>query len=340
MVVPAHDSGRLMADLHQTLLNLSIQNKLDVATFMHHALYHPQGYYATSKVWGRHGDYITAPDISQVFGEMVALWVLQAWQNDGAPEKVHLVELGPGNGTMMKDMLRTFTIVSDFQKALCAIHVVDVPHGNANLPLFTRYDGSVKQIQTRSSLSEIPHETDATYYIVSNEFLDALPVQQYLPDGGTQHIHWHNNTWSFVHPSHKVREVCPQAEAILSQLKRLLASNGRMIAIDYGYESTDYHTSTLQAMYQHRYVPFLSHVGQADLTSHVNWTHWMTLAGGKSQLESQGQWLVSMGAEARTAQLAQKATVSQASELWTGLARLTDPKYMGDLFKVWQWQPS
>lgn len=331
MVMSAHDSRWIMAGLHQTLLELATADKLDVATFMQHALYHPDGYYAKSTVWGKHGDYITSPDITQVFGEMVALWVMKEWEANQRPSCVQLVEMGPGNGTMIKDMLRTFRVLPDFNKALQAIHVLDIrPH---HLEILD------PRIQAHACLSEVSlMESDAACYIVSNEFLDALPVQQYLPDGIIQHIDWRNDTWEFRHPTNTVCEICPQAESIVANIKRLISLKGGMLAFDYGHTSQGYHTSTLQALHEHRYVPFLSHVGRADLTCHVNWNHWINQAGGTSTLTNQGSWLLQMGAEERTRALVKNATTSsQAHELWTALARLVDSAHMGDLFQAWTW---
>lgn len=340
-----------MADLHQTLVELSFQNKLDVATFMHHALYHPQGYYAHSNVWGGHGDYITAPHMTQVFGEMIALWVLQTWQNDGQPHNVRLVELGPGDGTLLKDMLRTFHIMPNFKKALKTIHLVDIrahklsildPRIQAHQTLEDITNGSrryTRESEITSARSTCMAESEVFCYVFSNEFFDALPVQQHLPNGIIQHIDWKNDAWHFRYSNEKVKETCPQAPNITDSLKNLMGAKGRMLTIDYGHTPSDYHNPTLQALYRHRYVPFLSHVGQADLTCHVNFDSWMNLMNGHSTISHQGEWLLNMGAEARTQQLAAKANKEQANELWTALARLTDPAHMADLFKVWEWIP-
>lgn len=332
MALFTHDRGGDVADLHQTLLALSQQNKLDVATFMQHALYHPQGYYSKTNIWGRHGDYITSPHISQVFGEMIALWVVNTWHNDGCPHRINLVELGPGNGTLMQDMLRTFRAYPNFEKALQNIHLVDIKaHNPFNNDARIRFHASIHNI--------VPNPGDVSY-VVSNEFFDALPIQQILPDGKLQHIDWHYNAWCFRHPNDNVIEDCPDTTHILQALKTLIGRQGRMLAIDYGHVSSDPHPSTLQALHQHKYVSVLSHVGEADITSHVNFHYWIEQAGGQSSLTHQGTWLRSMGAEERTAQLAQHATAKQANDLWVALARLTDPAHMGTLFKVWEWHNS
>lgn len=335
MVLLAHDCVRLMANLHQTLLNLSAANKLDVATFMHHALYHPlEGYYAKPYIWGQKGDYITAPDMTQVFGEMIALWLMQEWQNAGSPPNIHLVELGPGRGTLLKDMLTTFRIMPTFGQALQAIHLLDVR------PAFEELHTRDSRIRTYQRIQDIPNHKDAVCWIISNEFFDSLPIQQYLPDGLTQHIDaTESGGWAFRHPTERTREICNDAPMWIQEFKRLLGTQGRMLAIDYGHTSSEYEQSTLQALYQHRYVHCLTHVGQADLTCHVNWNHWLSAAGGASALIPQGQWLLSMGAEERTAQLAHKATPEEQTHLWTALARLTDPNHMGKLFQTWIWKP-
>lgn len=335
MALSTHDGLGLMAGLHQTLLALSRANKLDTATFMHHALYHPsEGYYtAQPHIWGNKGDYITAPDMTQVFGEMIALWVMQEWQQAGCPNAVHLVELGPGRYTLLRDMLRTFSAMPDFQKALEAIHLLDVRSPLQHLQTMD------PRIQTHTQIQNIPHDESAAYWIISNEFFDALPIQQHLPDGSLQHVDTGNHGWAFRHPTHQVKEICPNACMWIQEFKRLLGRNGGMLAVDYGHTYGGYGHSTLQALYQHRYVSCFTHVGKADLTCHVNWQYWLEVAGGKSQLIPQGDWLLSMGAEVRTAQLAKKGTSSESTSLWTALARLTSPQHMGKLFSVWLWKP-
>lgn len=333
MVLPTHDRIWTVADLHQTLVDLSTSNKLNVATFIHHALYHPaEGYYAKPHVWGKNGDYITAPDMTQVFGEMIALWLIQEWQQAGSPSTVHLVELGPGNGTLIRDILRTLRIIPAYEQALKAIYLLDIRPQAQEL----------KQIDPRihvyQHIHTIPTNNEAVCWIVSNEFFDSLPIQQYLPDGSLQHIDVNEQGWNFRHPTQSLREICPDAPMWIQEFKRLIGSNGNMLAIDYGYTSHNDHPSTLQALYQHRYVPCLTHVGLADLTCHVNWNHWLDLAGGTSHLIPLGEWLLSMGAEVRTTQLAQRTSREEQTHLWTALARLTNPTHMGKMFSAWIWK--
>lgn len=329
----SNDWARFMVGLQEKLISLSAQGKLDTYNFMTCALYHPtEGYYAKDQIWGRRGDYITAPDMTQVFGEMVALWVLKIWGANQKPSNVHIIELGPGRGTMMLDMLRVFSLDSQFNKALTHIDTVDVRKKHT----LEEYD---KRVQTWKTLHDVPKQPGAFCIIVSNEFFDALPIKQTLSDGNLQRIKYAEGKWGFEFSSNAVLEEAPDAYDILNDCKRLIGDRGAMLTIDYGELESGYKPSTLQAVYQHKRVSCFDYIGQADLSSHVCWDHLMQHAQGTSQLADQGDWLLNMGAEERTVQLAKKARKTQQVDLSTALARLVDKKYMGSLFKVWEWFP-
>jgi NADH dehydrogenase [ubiquinone] 1 alpha subcomplex assembly factor 7 len=319
--------------------------RLDV--FMTLALYDPtHGYYATRQPLGRGGDFVTAPDISQVFGELIGLWMAQSWHEIGAPASFKLVELGPGCGTLLADALRATARVQGFVDA-CDLHLIEAnPHLRAEQATRLRDHAP----QWHDTLDTVPH---GPCLIVANEFLDCLPVRQFIKTHG----HWHevevgaDDTGALNlglsppltappdgAPSDvDLHESAPGlATLIQSVATRLNAAPGRALIIDYG--STDGRTGhTVQALHRHTKVSPLDHIGEADLTAHVNFAA-LTLLAREAGLAvsgpfGQGDFLRALGAEARCDALI-RANPARADEVSKAVARLIDPAHMGALFKV------
>ncbi|WJS83645.1 SAM-dependent methyltransferase [Paracoccus sp. TOH] len=319
-------------------IRLSGPMRLD--DYMQLCLLHPQhGYYATRDPFGVAGDFTTAPEISQMFGEMVGLALAQAWLDQGRPAPFTLAEIGPGRGTLMADILRAIRVVPGMAAAARVVLVEASPH--------------LRRVQ-REKLGEISHVEDvsglpeAPLFLVANEFFDALPIRQFQmggqgwaervvvlgPEGGLAlGLAAVAEQPLPPAPEGTVRELCPAAGPIVATLAgRIAAHGGCAIVIDYG--GWDGQGDTFQALRRHRPEDPLAHPGEADLTAHVDFA---PLAGTAralgirvSGMLSQGEWLLRLG----IAQRAQRLAAAGDGGAMAALHRLTAPGEMGHLFKV------
>ncbi|MEM1297854.1 MAG: SAM-dependent methyltransferase [Pseudomonadota bacterium] len=304
---------------------------MTVARYMEMCLAHPEhGYYATRDPLGVAGDFTTAPEISQMFGEMIGVWVASVAPADS----FRLIELGPGRGTLMADVLRVLEQAEmrpevwlvETSPALRAEQAIRVPNAH-----------------WADRLEQVP---DGPAVILANEFLDALPVHQYLraADGWRERLVGLRDgrlTWGLSEPlpgrdaapEGAWTEKSPQADAALEQLAaRLGASPGAALIVDYGYTALDRPNGpTLQAAKDHAYADALEGPGEADLTWLVNFDRAATALGG--QVTTQGAFLAAMGIGARAQALA-SASPEEAGAVADALERLTAPEQMGTLFKV------
>ncbi len=321
---------------------------ISIDAFMAQALYDPQaGYYATQQPLGSRGDFTTSPEISQIFGELIGLWVAQSWLDLGSPSPFHLIELGPGRGTLMADMLRVCTRVPGFKAAL-RLHLVET---NPALSEAQRTALGVAPAHWHETLNDVP---DGDSFIIANEFLDCLPVRQYVR--GEQG--WHEKLVGLdegerltfglgpVMPElpacaqpddgvGAVREVAPGLPSLVETIaKRLRTGCGRALIIDYGDVSGQAGDS-LQALYRHQKIHALDHVGEADLTAHVDFSALISSAKacglGTSGPVSQRHFLQSLGIEARRDALIH-ANPHCESDLTESVERLIGEAHMGRLF--------
>jgi NADH dehydrogenase [ubiquinone] 1 alpha subcomplex assembly factor 7 len=294
------------------------------------------GYYANAQVIGRQGDFITSPEISQVFGEIIALSFVNHWHQIGCPDHVLLAELGPGRGTLMADMIRTFKQFPDFWKTL-TIYLVDVSPTLIQQQKILLGDAIIHA----PTLAAVP-ESDITF-IVANEFFDALPVEQYIYDPVTKErrerlITFNEaNKWHFI-PNAAHEQIIEASEASLTvaiEIKRRLThGDGMAIIIDYGDDCAQRTGDTLQAVYQHQRVSVFDCIGQADLSHHVDFESLeQVMTPLVTTLTTQGEFLIANGINERTEYLSQKHP-DLAANLRTGTIRMTIPSAMGSLFKV------
>jgi NADH dehydrogenase [ubiquinone] 1 alpha subcomplex assembly factor 7 len=337
---------------------ITLGGPISVATFMAEALGHPtHGYYITRDPLGTAGDFTTAPEISQMFGEMVGIWLADCWLRLGSPDPVTLVELGPGRGTLMADALRATRRVPGFHTALRLALVETSP------TLRARQATSLQGYQPHwyDSLAEVPA---GPMLLVANEFFDALPIRQFVRGthgwaerkvglgeaGALAFMLEPAPVAAALHPVFAdprippgaVAELCPAGIGIAREIgQRLATAPGAALLIDYGYAGPAI-GDTLQALRAHRMVPVLDDPGLADLTAHVDFTA-LAQAARQAGAEThpapghtidQGDWLRAMGIEARAAALTRQATVEQAQTIATALLRLTEPGQMGRLFKT------
>lgn len=328
------------------------QGSISVADYMALALAHPEhGYYRKQDPLGARGDFITAPEICQIFGEMIGVWAAQLWiQMGGGP--ISLVELGPGRGTLMADALRATKKVPEFHDSI-TIHMVETSPTLAHAQYLTlRHEHP--RVEWLDSIDQLP---DSPSIIIANEFFDALPIKQFvMTDDGVRErrVAWNEAQQEFIFtegpaglqlaksgqaiPTGTIMEQCPAARSIMRTLAaRLKTHGGAAIVIDYGYFG-DAHHDTLQALKSHQFWPVLKEPGEADLTAHVDFSTLMDIAKDAGlfvpPLVNQGEFLVRMGAQLRLEQLLKHATSTQRDPLITGLQRLISPQAMGELFKV------
>ena len=329
------------------------QGSLSITEYMELCLGHPEhGYYVKQDPFGVSGDFITAPEICQIFGEMVGVWLGEAWRRMGGGA-FSLVELGPGRGTLMADILRATKNIPDFHAA-ATIHMVETSPVLANaqyMKLREKHD----RVEWLDSIDELP--SHAPILLIANEFFDALPIRQLVQaeDGVRERrIGWNeeNEALEFklgppglslakgdqVIAEGTVMEQCPAARSIMRDIAGRIADNdGAALVIDYGYMG-DAHRDTLQAVKEHNFHSVLENPGNADLTAHVDFTALLHTAQAEGVCTygtiGQGTFLKNMGAEVRLNMLQKEAPPEVAEQLATGLERLISPQAMGDLFQV------
>jgi NADH dehydrogenase [ubiquinone] 1 alpha subcomplex assembly factor 7 len=326
---------RLRAEIAQT-------GPLTVAQYMHRCLHDPRdGYYATRPALGAEGDFITAPLVSQMFGELLGLWALEVWQRMGSPERVRLIEVGPGDGTLMSDMLRAAKVAPAFGAA------TDVWLVEASEPLKAAQRGRLGDVHWAADLSQVPR--GAPVILIANELLDCLPTHQFVrtdkgwaermvgisKDGLTFGLKQASGI-SIEAPEGAVLETSAAQEVFGQTVAELIArEGGAALLIDYGRKEPGF-GDTLQAVKGHEKVDPLACPGEADLTVHVDFSAVMAAArkaGVEAAILTQGDFLRRLGIEQRAGALA-KASPDRAQTIARQLDRLVSPDQMGELFKA------
>lgn len=288
---------------------------------------------------GSQGDFITAPEISQLFGEMLAFWCIAQWQEAGMPKSLHLIELGPGRGTLMQDILRIGGRQEGFLESLTVSYVEICP------PLLEQQRqvlGEFPFVYWYPSLSEVPKGADFTI-VIANEFFDTLPVRQFI--GHEERMVRYSeqeNTLIFSPPGNPktVKETCPAAEEIMHEIMQHLKP-GVALIIDYGDDTPPESRfgDTLQALFQHKPVNVLQSLSFADLSHQVDF-HKLCGIATNFRFQPQGNFLLKLGIEHRLEKLINIASPEQRFGLTTGATRLVAPTEMGQRFKVlevFQW---
>lgn len=325
---------------------------ITVEEFMAQALGHPDfGYYMGRDPFGQAGDFTTAPEISQMFGELIGLWCALVWQSMGAPPRVVLAEMGPGRGTLMADLLRAVKALPPFAAAL-EVHLIETSPALVNRQRQTLAGYAVTW---HVRFDDVPE--DAPLLLVTNELFDALPIRQLekvdglwrermvglAPSGGFVFTLGEAVTDPPLAPAvldaadGSLAEICPAGRDLARAVARRLArQGGAALIVDYGHAQSAA-GDTLQALKGHRFHPVLTEPGGADLTAHVDFQALAEAAEGLARVHGpvpQGRFLARLGLEERTRMLMQHATPAQAADLAKGARRLIDPAEMGTLFKV------
>jgi NADH dehydrogenase [ubiquinone] 1 alpha subcomplex assembly factor 7 len=311
---------------------IEAEGPMPLDRYMSLCLGHPQhGYYMTRDPFGAAGDFTTAPEISQVFGEMIGVWCVNAWQSLGSPSPFALVELGPGRGTLMADLLRAAKAAPEFLAAV-EIHLVEMS------PVLQKMQQETlgSSVTWHASVASLPNMPTL---FVANEFFDALPVQQFEirakkcfercvgVESGKLKL---GLVPSPARPgADGIYEESPVSQAIATEiLERIEACGGAALIIDYGHLRTA-GGDTLQAMRAHEFCGILDSPGEVDITAHVDFEK----LGGTFAL-TQGDFLKAMGVEMRTEKLAAKLEGEARENFLAATGRLIAADQMGELFKV------
>jgi SAM-dependent MidA family methyltransferase len=327
---------------------------LSIADYMALALTDPDhGYYTTHKAIGLDGDFVTAPEISQMFGELIGLWCIGAWEALGRPAGLRLVELGPGRGTLMADLLRAASIRAEFIERL-TVHLVEIS------PALRRQQRSRINAGLPISWHDRPDDVPAgPVLVVANEFFDALPIRQYVktPAGWRERLVGLGEAGELMfgvgaggidarllpegaaaEPEGSIAEINRPAEAIMAGLAdRLKREGGAALAFDYGYVRPGF-GDTLQAVRAHKYADPLDNPGDCDLTAHVDFAALARTARNRGATVhgpvSQGDFLIRLGLLERAGMLGAGKPADRQAEIVAAVERLAGPEEMGTLFKV------
>jgi NADH dehydrogenase [ubiquinone] 1 alpha subcomplex assembly factor 7 len=328
------------------------EGPISAERYMSLCLGHPQlGYYITRDPLGAAGDFITAPEISQTFGELIGLWCADVWERMGSPASVVLAELGPGRGTLMADALRAMRVVPGLQSAL-SVHLVETSPV-LRLVQEKTLAGAGVPLAWAADVSELPL---GPALVIANEFFDALPVRQFVrsPQGWCERMVGLDASGALVWglsperdpwldgvngPQGAVLEIAAAAQRVMTDLgERIVEHGGALLAIDYGHVRSGLGDS-LQAMQKHGFVDPLAAPGESDLTVHVDFA---ALARSASRTGArvwgpitQGALLRALGLDRRIETLA-RARPDKAEDIRAAGRRLagSDEGQMGDLFKV------
>lgn len=280
-------------------------------------------YYATRDPLGAAGDFVTAPEISQMFGEMIGAALADCWKRAGAPDDAVYAELGPGRGTLASDALRVLR-ATGFRGA---VHFVEAS------PVLRRAQKDVVPGAIwRDSIGALPLRP---LLLVANEFLDALPIRQFA-DGVERCVAIIGDELAFDRIGDVVEDSPVRERAVADIAAKLAANGGVALIVDYGHAKSA-PGDTLQAVRGHAYAPVLADPGEQDLTAHVDFEALRNAAAGAgvsvTSLVTQGEWLKVLGIEARAQALA-ISNPERAEAVDTALERLTGGGQMGALFKV------
>ena len=326
---------------------------LSLDDFIEESLYNKKfGYYMKKNPFGAKGDFITAPNISILFSEMIAVWIISFWESLKFPRKFNLIELGAGNGEMMKTLISTFDKFPRFRDA-CNIKILEK---SALLKKLQKENIKSKKVKWLDNLNEL---NDFPSIFIANEFFDALPVKQFIKKEGK----WYERYVKFVNRkkckyldipfdmqkfekqikfkisyNQKFIEYCPLAIDYLEKLTKKVKNNGGgILIIDYGYTSKII-TNTLQAVSKHKYCNVLDGFGKSDITHNLSF-NLINQVIKKMRLLStltttQEKFLTKLGILERAEILSKNMPFSKKIDIYYRVKRLIDKNQMGNLFKV------
>ena len=327
--------------------------KLSLDKFINYALYNNKsGYYMKKNPFGEKGDFITSPNISRLFSEMIAIWILSFWKSLGSPKKFNLIELGAGNGEMMKILIESFKNFPKFFKS-------------CNLIIHEK-SPSLKAVQKKKLkntkiiwINEIKKIRKFPTIFVANEFFDSLEIKQFIKKEKIwfekfvnienkkgaffieQKFNMKNYEKKLKFKLSKNQNFIEYSEIGVNYLKNISdiikKNSGGILIIDYGY-TQDKMKNTLQSIFKHRYSKVLENIGDSDITHHINFKLFQNIVKNlgnlKNNLTTQGKFLIKMGIYKRAEIISKNQNFIKKADIYYRLKRLVDDKQMGKIFKV------
>ena len=326
---------------------------LPLDKFINYSLYNKNsGYYMKKNPFGKQGDFITAPNISRLFSEMIAIWIYSFWKNLGSPKKFNLMELGAGNGEMMKILIESFKSFPDLSKS-CNIIIYEKSPSLIQVQKKKLKKNKIAWVSKINKIDKNP------CIFIANEFFDSIPIKQFKKKG---------NFWfeKFVKMENKNRVFFLEKKISLKKLEKKIdfqisknqkfieyselglkylkiisnmikKNSGCLLLIDYGY-TDDKMKNTLQAVSNHKYSNILENIGNSDITHNINFNFfkkYITRIGDlNNELTTQRKFLINMGIKQRAEIISKNQNFLKKTDIYYRLKRLIDEKEMGNLFKV------
>ena len=334
-------------------MKIKKNNLLSLDKFIEDSLYNKKyGYYIKSNPFGKKGDFITAPNISILFSEMIAIWIISFWESLNRPKQFNLIELGAGNGEMMKILINTFSKFHQFQDS-CNIKILEKSELLKTIQKETINDKKIKWLDDLNSLNNFP------CIFIANEFFDALPIKQFIKKKNN----WHERYVKFINEkkleffdfpfniqklekkikfkissNQKFIEYSPLASGFLKKItNKIKLNNGGILIIDYGYNENKM-KNTLQAVSKHKYTDILGSYRNSDITYNLSFeliNKMIKKMGSFSQtITTQKEFLTKIGILKRAEILSKNIPFSKKADMYFRIKRLIDNKEMGNLFKV------
>jgi NADH dehydrogenase [ubiquinone] 1 alpha subcomplex assembly factor 7 len=334
-------------------MKIKKNNLLSLEKYIEEALYNKKfGYYMNKNPFGKKGDFITSPNISVLFSEMIAIWIISFWENLNCPNKFNLIELGAGNGEMMKVLIRTFDKFPKFKKT-CKVNILEKSHLLKKLQKKNINSKNIKWLKNLDELNSLP------CIFIANEFFDALPIRQFIKKNNK----WYERYVKFTNfekqkyadllfdmkkfekeikfnISHKQKfiEYSPSSMDYLKTItKKIKSNNGGILIIDYGYLNKKI-KNTLQAISSHKYSNILDSFGKSDITYNINFylIEQIVKKIGTFNLKTttQKKFLVKLGILHRAEILTKNMPFTKKADIYYRIKRLIDKNAMGNLFKV------
>ena len=326
---------------------------VELDKFIEDSLYNKEhGYYMKKNPFGKGGDFITAPNISVLFSEMIAIWVISFWEKLDCPKQFNLIELGAGNGEMMRILVRTFNKFPKFKNS-CKINILEKSELLQRTQKINIKDAKIKWLDNLNELNNFP------CIFIANEFFDALPIKQFLKKEKKwyeRHVKFTNNKKleyldvpfdmekfekeiKFkISYNQKFIEYSPLATKYLKTIiKKIKLNNGGILIIDYAYLDKEM-KNTLQAVSKHKYCNVLKSFRNSDITYNLSFSLInkiiKKLGPCLSQSTTQKKFLTKLGILDRAEILSKNMPFSQKADIYFRIKRLIDETQMGDLFKV------
>ena len=328
-------------------------NLLTLDKFIEESLYNKKnGYYMKKNPFGAKGDFITSPNISILFSEMVAIWIISFWENLKCPNKFNLIELGAGNGEMMKALISTFKKFPKFKKS-CDIKIFEKSIFLKNLQKKNIKNGNIEWLKNLNELNNLPS------IFIANEFFDALPIKQFIKKKNKwyercvnftdkQKIDYLDVPFDIINFEKKIQFKISQnqkfieysflaAEYLKIITSKIKYNSGGILIIDYGYNDKKI-KNTLQAVSKHKYINVLKGFRNSDITYNLNLNLFNQIIKKFGTFNffttNQKNFLTKLGILKRAEILSKNMTFSNKVNVYFRVKRLIDEKQMGDLFKV------